>query len=382
MARTRFVSTPFNRAFAAAVDAGVPVVLWGPPGEGKTAKLTGLLEAWGRHVETIIGATREPSDFLGVMVEEDDVISYRQFGWVKRLNAAPLSALFFDEFNTAGAAMKGMVRILEEGVVGETALHESVSIVAAANPVESSVDGEDLRSPVANRILHLDWVFDTAEWLENVGSGFEAVQYPTLDQLLVTNLDERRAQVAGSVTAFLRTRTHLLNPGPPADPVAAGLAWPSPRSWTKAINTLSRLHAEDVQAHALVIKGLVGEGAAAEYQTWLRAQDLIDPVAALADPSIVPWSDDRPDRLFALLNAVTSIVLNDPDQWKPAMKLMVACAEGGKPDFAGPFVTRLFPHRPEGAAKPRGFTPAFGGLVQRSTYRVAPEVVDTEAAAA
>jgi len=68
----------------------------------------------------------------------------------------------------------------------------------------------------------------------------------------MTNLDaglnddptRRRATVA-QVTAFLRARPAQLNPGPPADPVQAGKAWPSPRSWTNVIEALSQLRPDD-----------------------------------------------------------------------------------------------------------------------------------------
>ncbi|WP_156144131.1 hypothetical protein [Sinomonas humi] len=40
------------------------------------------------HVETLVGSTREATDFLGVMVEKEGVVSYSTFGWVRRLNKA------------------------------------------------------------------------------------------------------------------------------------------------------------------------------------------------------------------------------------------------------------------------------------------------------
>jgi hypothetical protein len=72
-----------------------------------------------------------------------------------------------------------MLRILEERQVGETYLPSSVAIVAAANPPSSAVDGYDLPPAVANRLMHLDWVLDTAEWLDGLLTDFAFTKVPS-----------------------------------------------------------------------------------------------------------------------------------------------------------------------------------------------------------
>lgn len=46
------------RVLAAAVRANVPTLIWGDPGEGKTAVLEARGDSWGRHVETISASSR------------------------------------------------------------------------------------------------------------------------------------------------------------------------------------------------------------------------------------------------------------------------------------------------------------------------------------
>lgn len=369
---TNLVSSPFNRALAAAVNAQVPVVIKGEPGQGKTAKISGLGKAWGHHTEVVIGSTRESTDFLGVMIENDGVVSYSSFQWVENLNAADKGLLFMDEFNTAGpSTMKAMLRVVQEGWVGDTKLGDHVAIIAAMNPTETAVDAYDLPAPMANRMLHLDWVFDSAEWIEGVGTGFAHTSYPSLRALLAEDPIARKAAVAGAVTTFLRYKPQLLTPEVPTNPSDAGGAWPSPRSWTNAIEVLAQLEAGDDEAALVVLVGLVGGGATTEFMAWSESNDLYNPAEVLEDPSIVDWSDARADRLFSLVNSVTMLGLTMEGSWKKAAMVLTACAVGGKPDVAMPGAQKLINNQPAGNRMPSAFKAAFMELFANTRYSVA-----------
>lgn len=364
-------NAPFMRALAAGIRANVPTLLWGGPGQAKTATITAAAEAWDMHLETIIGSTREATDFLGVMIENKGEVSYSSFGWVNRLNSAKKGMLFLDEFNTAGpSTMKGMLRVTQERQVGEQYLGDHVSIVAAANPTDIAVDGYDLPAPMANRFMHLDWVFDSQHWLDNVTTGFEFTTVDPLKRILSADPDTRRAVVGGAVSAFLRAKSNLLTPAVPEDAVQAGKAWPSPRSWSNVISVLSHLEAHDTEAALLVVKGLVGEGAAKEYFAWVASQDLHDPLEVMNDPSIVDWKKSRPDRLFALMQSITALGLGDAKNWLPATRVMTACANSGKADVAAGGAQRLANAIPSGKDYPQSFLDAFTTLFTQTLHRV------------
>lgn len=365
-------SSPFNRALAAAVRANVPVVIEGEPGQAKTAKITGMASGWGYHPEVIIGSTREATDFLGVMIENDGVVSYSSFNWVENLNAAEKGLAVFDEFNTAGpSTMKGMLRVVQERFVGDTKLQDNVAIVAIMNPTETAVDAYDLPAPMANRMLHLTWAFDSAEWLDGVGTGFAHTVYPSMRALLAEDPVARKAAVAGAVTTFLRHKPDLMTPPVPTDPAKAGGAWPSPRSWTNAINVLSQLEAEDDEAALIVLTGLVGDGPATQFLVWMEANDLYNPAEVLENPSIVDWSDTRADRLFSLVNSVTTMGLSRDEDWKKAAMVLTACAANGKPDVAMPGAQKLVNNKPVEAKMPSVFKNAFMELFSQTRYSVA-----------
>jgi MoxR-like ATPase len=182
---------------------------------------------------------------------------------VQNLNNAEKGLLLLDEFNTsAPSTMKGMLRVVQERYVGDTKLKDSVSIVALMNPIETAVDAYDLPAPMANRMMHLKWVFASTNWLENVGTGFQTTAPLLLSDMLAPDPVARKAAVAAAVTRFLKVNSKFLTPPVPTDPVKAGGAWPSPRSWTNVISVLSQLDRYDEEAAFLVVQGLVGEGAA------------------------------------------------------------------------------------------------------------------------
>jgi MoxR-like ATPase len=72
-------SSPFMRALAAGIRANVPTLIWGGPGQAKTATITAAASSWDLHLETIVGSTREAADFPGVMIENKGDVSYSSF---------------------------------------------------------------------------------------------------------------------------------------------------------------------------------------------------------------------------------------------------------------------------------------------------------------
>jgi len=53
-------------ALGVCVEANVPVILWGPPGQGKTSVIKALAIKADRHLEIILASIREPQDFAGL----------------------------------------------------------------------------------------------------------------------------------------------------------------------------------------------------------------------------------------------------------------------------------------------------------------------------
>ena len=230
---TTFPSSPMMRAFAAGVRGNVPTVVWGDPGVGKTAKIGAYAAAWGFHTETVVGSIREASDFLGLPIEVDGEVRYSPPAFARRAADADRALINFDELTTSAPSVsKAMLRIFQEREVGELPLPATVALVAAANPPAVAVDGWELPPPIANRLMHLQWVFDADEWLTGVTTDFAHQVCPPLAAMLGPGDDAAKARVRGAVTAYLRAHRDQINALPRVERRGNAVRV-TPRRWTR-----------------------------------------------------------------------------------------------------------------------------------------------------
>ncbi len=338
-------------ALALAVSAGVPVLLWGSPGTGKTSAVVALGEALEWPVETVIGSIREPSDFAGLPVVIDGSVRLSPPAWATRLSEAGVGLLFLDELTTAPPAVQAaMLRVVLERVVGDTKLPAGVRVVAAANPPDEAADGWELAAPLANRLVHLDWPIDGKRIAKGLAVGFPR---PVLAGIENPPSTAQTMAARAAVGAFLEVRPPLALqlPRSAAD---AGRGWPSPRSWEGVARLLAACEAAHASeaARAVLVEGAVGDGAALEFLAWLEHLDLPDPESVLADPDsfVLP---ERSDRAFAVLTAVASVAVADGshERWQQAWRVVARAADGA-PDVATLVARTLAAHRPAGAEVP------------------------------
>jgi hypothetical protein len=341
-----------GEALSISVEAGVPVLLWGSPGTGKTSVVRALGEALGWPTEVVIGSIREPADFAGLPVVIDGAVQMAPPLWARRLAASDCGLLFLDELTTAPPAVQAaMLRVVLERVVGDLALPSGVRVVAAANPPEEAADGWQLSAPLANRLVHLDWPVDAKSVASGISMGFTPPprfdgQQPTEAQTLA---------VRAAVGAFLEVRPALVLQVPAAAD-QAGRGWPSPRSWESVARLLAACDAVGASedARMLLVIGAVGEGAGIEFLSWLANMDLPDPEAVLADPDGFELPE-RSDRAFAVLTAVAAVAIarGDGESWSAAWRVVARVAEKA-PDVATLAARSLAGARPDGAELPHG----------------------------
>ncbi len=315
------------------INARVPVILWGPPGQGKTSVIKALASHEERTLKVLLASIREPQDFAGLPSIQNGRVTLVAPDWAQDLAEDGNGILFMDEVNTAPPAVQAaLLRVSLDKVAGDCELGERTSIVAAANPPEQAADGWDLAPPLANRFCHLDWELPSEIVRNGIAGNWPSYSIPSVDEAeLAAALDSERAILGG----FLMTRSDLTTVLP-SSTSEQGRAFPTPRSWEIAGHLSAWITAAGMaeSVRRLLIRGVVGSGAAAEYLTYRDNADLPQPEAVLENVAafVLP---KRADQVFVIgasvINAVRSNVT--PDRWHAAGALLEAIS-AKNPDIA------------------------------------------------
>lgn len=323
-------------ALYACLVGNIPAILWGPPGVGKTATVGHLAQTLGWHLEVVIGATRDRTDFGGFPVARDGGVDLVPMPWVRRLvEAGERSILFLDELSSTPEDVRpALLRVINERYAGDTFLPGR--IVAAANPGDVAVGGLDLEPPIANRLLHLEWTLEPKEWARGLREGFQSL-YPPLPQPqpFTHEVDWAREMVALYVE---RNPIHAYM-APKGE--EGGKAWPSYRTWDMAARALGVARALGLRegTQTTLVVGAVGK-VGYSFMAFLNELDLPDPKEVMKNPTLLPSRDDR---AYATLMAVASTASAQwtEEGWKGAWRVIGYAAEMGRADLAVPAAGRL-----------------------------------------
>jgi len=356
-----------KEAIAIAVQAGVPSIIWGLPGGGKTSFIYNLGKTLHWPTEVVIASIHDPSDFSGLPIPENHHVWYAPPDWAKRLSEVDRGILFLDELSTAAPATQAaLLRVIFEGTVGSLALPKGVSVVAAANPPEVACAGWDLSAPLANRLAHFAWGVSANHWVRGTLAGWGEEVIP----ILPGNWNKTHATTATAlVTSFIQTRPNLLLSIPKSES-DRGRAWPSPRTWDFARKLLAAgmsVSASEDTMNSL-ISACVGAGPAIEFIQWHTSLDLPQPDEVMGMQNFTfPVRDDQ---TFAILGSVVAHTLANMtlDRWQKAWNLLAQATKQGKADLAVIHAQTLSPARPKGYPDPEGVSELIPVLVKAGLF--------------
>ena len=286
---------------------GIPVLLWGRPGVGKSSFIEGLA---GEElpVTTLIASIHDPTDFSGLPILDGERVRYASPSWVDDFSEEGRGILFLDELSTAPPSVQSaLLRVVFERRVGTTALPEGVRIVAAANPPDLMIGGWELSPPLRNRFVHLDWDIDADLFVEAQSSEWRQGKLPAVNP-------ERHARklltYKNLIAAYLRVNPTGLHSTPEENPY--GFA--SPRSWEFVAALLAScdllgypLEGDDGLVAYSLVRGCLGEATALSFTEYAATLRLPDPEAVLAgdqSPDLADFNDSELYVLFGGMNAV------------------------------------------------------------------------------
>lgn len=353
------------------VEAGIPALITGEPGTGKTGHVRSLqgTRILGREVRVIqlIASVREPADIGGYPVPNYDkgYVELMPVNWgmeAKDLyDEGKFVIVFLDELRCVTAPQQAaLMKCIHENRVGDLELPAGVRWVAAANSVDQSAGGVPLEGPLANRMAHLPkWSPNYKEWVEDMTLNTYALQSPLSDEGI-----ERLPQERAAIASYIARRSENLILVPTDEDKRDG-PWPSPRTWDYVAHAWTTAKEGDFDAREALMAACVGLDQAAQFINWRRTADLPDPEEVLGNTkfnlkSIV--DPQRPDRTYAILNSVVAAV---GAKWEPkrclrAWEVLGKCAEeNGIGDIAAAMVPTMMRIQ-----RGRDDVPNFGKYVQ------------------
>ena len=241
-----------------------PVMLWGPPGVGKSQMIAQVAQHNNVNLIDIRLSQMEPSDLRGIPFRKDELVEWAipaMLPDIKRHGEAGI--LFLDEITSAPPSVSAAAyQLILDRRLGAYQIPDAWAIFAAGNRQGDRGVTYTMPAPLANRFSHFEVHINTDDWV--------AWAY-------ANNIDDR-------VIAFVRFRPELLFD---FDPAHNPSAFPSPRSWEFAHRALQKFeHQHDLLLGSL--QACVGQAAGIELKAFIDNLDQMPDLDAIVRGEQVP----------------------------------------------------------------------------------------------
>ncbi len=269
--RPAHILSILDREFLAASSGShAPVMLWGPPGVGKSCLIADIAKTHGVPLIDIRLSQMEPTDLRGIPFRKDDAVEWSVPAILPNARRhGARGILFLDEINAAPPTVSvAAYQLILDRRLGEYCVPEGWAIFAAGNRQGDRGVTYVMPAPLANRFTHYELEPHLDDW---VAWAYDA------------GIDHR-------IVAFLRFRPDLLFD---FDPAHNPIAFPSPRSWEFAHLALKKFHGmPEVLGDAL--QACVGKAAGIELKAFVDNMDRLPDIDAIlrGDLSDVPADID------------------------------------------------------------------------------------------
>lgn len=227
----------------------VAVMLWGPPGVGKSSIVKQVAEELGVRLIDVRLAQLEPCDVRGIPAPNHKT---KQTEWYypSWLPTDPESKgiLFLDEMEKAPTMVKNAaLQLVLDRSIGDYKLPDGWSIVGAGNRADDGCFSTGLGTALNNRMLHYTIEADLESWLK----------WATANG------------INDEITGYLQFDTGSLYS------MQAGVeAFPSPRSWEFLSNMLKGV--TDQEETYQLFEAAVGEAAGQKFRAWYEVYKDVD----------------------------------------------------------------------------------------------------------
>ena len=271
-----------------------PVMLWGPPGVGKSQIVAQVAAKHNAPIIDIRLSQMEPSDLRGIPFRVGEHVEWAIPAILPNVERhGTVGILFLDEITSAPPSVSAAAyQLILDRRLGEYFVPEGWAIIAAGNRQGDRGVTYTMPAPLANRFSHFDvdvYLDDWVLWAYK------------------NNIDEK-------VIAFLRFRPELLFD---FDPAHNPVAFPSPRSWEFTHRALQKFgdHSELLLGS---LQACVGPAAGIELNAFIANLDNMPDLDAILQGEIVPIPNEI-DLQYAVAAALVGRAIrakDDPDAIK------------------------------------------------------------------
>lgn len=265
-----------KRQISVAIRANRPLMLWGPPGIGKSALAKELAAQFNKTPLDIRLSLINPIDLRGCPHPDLDA---RKTVWFppEFLPQDPGYLIIFDEINSAPQTVQtAAYQLILDRKCGEYTLPDDCYILCCGNRNTDRGVTYEMPAPLRNRMCHLELGVNFAHW-----------KVWAQDH----NVDPR-------VIAFLQSRPEYLFQ---FDPAVHSRGFPTPRSW-EIVSDL--LHQTDSLEEIMdLIEGTIGDGTAVEFTAFCHSAFIIPDVEpVLLEGKNLEVNTDDPSVAVALVS--------------------------------------------------------------------------------
>lgn len=216
--RPAHLSKVLQQEFTSAVHGlHTPVMLWGPPGVGKSQIVAQIAAENSAPVIDIRLSQMEPSDLRGIPMRAGDHVEWAIPSILPDAERhGEAGILFLDEITSAPPSVSAAAyQLILDRCLGNYQVPDGWAIFAAGNRQGDRGVTYTMPSPLANRFSHFDVDINLDDWVS---------------WAYRQGIDDR-------IIAFLRFRPEKLFE---FDPAHNPVAFPTPRSWEFAHNALQK----------------------------------------------------------------------------------------------------------------------------------------------
>ncbi|MBK1719891.1 AAA family ATPase [Thiocystis violacea] len=281
-----------DREFVSTIDGHhTPVMLWGPPGVGKSQMVARIAERHAAPVIDIRLSQMEPSDLRGIPFRNGERVEWAIPAILPDAERhGPSGILFLDEITSAPPVVSAAAyQLILDRRLGEYVVPAGWAIFAAGNRQGDRGVTYSMPAPLANRFSHFEVETHLDDWV--------AWAYDS-------GIDER-------IIAFLRFRPELLFD---FDPAHNPIAFPSPRSWEFAHRGLRKFEDQPDLLQG-TLQACVGPAAGIELAAFVNSLDQMPDLDAIVrgERVSVPREIDLQYAVAAALVGRAIRSLNEPD---------------------------------------------------------------------